>query len=401
MSGNIAIGIQDFSTIIQGNYFFIDKTSFIKEWWDSGDSVTLITRPSRFGKTLAMSMVEQFFSIDYADRSDLFEHLAIWKDDKYRNLQGTYPVISLSFANVKEPTYEMAIQKISLFLSKLYIKHIYILERGILHGADITFFQKMLTATENTNDIDITLALNQLSSFLYQYYGKKVIILLDDYDAPLQEAFINGYWDQMTDFTERLFRSTLKANPYLERAIMIGITSMSKEVIFSDFHNLNIITTTSEKYVDSFGFTEKEVFKQLDIRGLADYKKIVKQWYDGFIFGSHHHIYNPWSIINYLDTKQIRPYWASTSSNRLINKFLKESSENIKKQMEALLNGQIIAVNFNEQMVFEQIDKNENAIWSLLLASGYLKVKKVEYRGKQLELQYHLCITNLENRYVF
>ena len=218
--------------------------------------------------------------------------------------------ISLSFANVKEPTYEMAIQKINLFLSKLYIKHIYILESGILHGSDITFFKKMLTASENINDIDMTLALNQLSRFLYQYYGeKKVIILLDEYDTPLQEAFINGYWDQMGDFTERLFNSTFKANPYMERAIMIGITSMSKETMFSDFHNLNIITTTSDKYVDSFGFTEKEVF--------------------------------------------------------------------------------------------EQLDESEDAIWSLLLASGYLKVEKVQYRGKTLKPWYHLCITNLENRYVF
>lgn len=218
--------------------------------------------------------------------------------------------ISLSFANVKEPTYEMAIQKINLFLSKLYIKHIYILESGILHGSDITFFKKMLTASENINDIDMTLALNQLSRFLYRYYGeKKVIILLDEYDTPLQEAFINGYWDQMGDFTERLFNSTFKANPYMERAIMIGITSMSKETMFSDFHNLNIITTTLDKYVDSFGFTEKEVF--------------------------------------------------------------------------------------------EQLDESEDAIWSLLLASGYLKVEKVQYRGKTLKPWYHLCITNLENRYVF
>ena len=218
--------------------------------------------------------------------------------------------ISLSFANVKEPTYEMAIQKINLFLSKLYIKHIYILESGILHGSDITFFKKMLTASENINDIDMTLALNQLSRFLYQYYGeKKVIILLDEYDTPLQEAVINGYWDQMVDFTERLFIFTFKANPYMERAIMIEITSMSKETMFSDFHNLNIITTTSDKYVDSFGFTEKEVF--------------------------------------------------------------------------------------------EQLDESEDAIWSLLLASGYLKVEKVQYRGKTLKPWYHLCITNLENRYVF
>lgn len=218
--------------------------------------------------------------------------------------------ISLSFANVKEPTYEMAIQKINLFLSKLYIKHIYILESGILHGSDITFFKKMLTASENINDIDMTLALNQLSRFLYRYYGeKKVIILLDEYDPPLQEAFINGYWDQMGDFTERLFNSTFKANPYMERAIMIGITSMSKETMFSDFHNLNIITTTLDKYVDSFGFTEKEVF--------------------------------------------------------------------------------------------EQLDESEDAIWSLLLASGYLKVEKVPYRGKTLKPWYHLCITNLENRYAF
>lgn len=279
MAGNIVIGIQDFSTIIQGNYFYIDKTPFIKEWWDCGDSATLITRPRRFGKTLTMSMVEQFLSIDYAGRSDLFEHLAIWKEEKYRKLQETYPVISLSFANIKEPTYELTRQKICQLLSKLYTEHVYILESGILRGSDITFFQRMLTTSENMNDVDATLALYQLSSFLYQYYGKKkVIILLDEYDTPMQEAFVDGYWDQLVCFTRSLFNSTFKTNPWLERGIMTGITRGSRESIFSDLNNLKVVKVFNarrEKNLEDTVETalaqikEKHYVKNLVERGIS------------------------------------------------------------------------------------------------------------------------------------
>ena len=405
MTPNIAIGIQDFSTIIENHYFYIDKTLFIKEWWDCGDSATLITRPRRFGKTLTMSMVEQFFSIDYAGRSDLFEHLAIWKEEKYCNLQGTYPVISLSFANIKEPTYELTRQKICQLLSKLYTEHVYILESGILRGSDITFFQRMLTTSENMNDVDATLALYQLSSFLYQYYGKKkVIILLDEYDTPMQEAFVDGYWDQLVCFTRSLFNSTFKTNPWLERGIMTGITRVSRESIFSDLNNLKVVTTTSDEYATAFGFTEEEVFDALDHFQIGDEKEKVKLWYDGFIFGKHKDIYNPWSILNFIDTKKFRAFWANTSANSLVGKLIREAGHSIKEQFELLLHGESIRSVIDEQIVYNQLNGSERAIWSLLLASGYLKVlhyEKYEEIPEGTQPKYELALTNLEVNLMF
>ena len=399
MSGNIAIGIQDFSTIIQGNYFYIDKTPFIKEWWDCGDSATLITRPRRFGKTLTMSMVEQFFSIDYAGRSDLFEHLAIWKEEKYRELQGTYPVISLSFARIKERDYEKTKQKMCEVLRNIYIKFCYIKDSEKLTDADRAYYERMLE--ENIKETDATSSLYQLSDFLYRYYGKKVIILLDEYDTPMQEAFVDGYWDELVAFTRSLFNSTFKTNPALERGIMTGITRVSKESVFSDLNNLKIVTTTSNEYASVFGFTEKEVFDALEQYGLEKEKKEVKRWYDGFIFGEHKDIYNPWSITNYLDKKELKPYWASTSSNGLVDKLLQTGSAEMKTRMETLLDGGNITVNIDEQIVFDQLEQNEDAVWSLLLAGGYLKVENLKYEGITREPWYTLSITNLETISMF
>ena len=376
MSGNIAIGIQDFSTIIQGNYFYIDKTPFIKEWWDCGDSATLITRPRRFGKTLTMSMVEQFFSIDYAGRSDLFEHLAIWKEEKYRELQGTYPVISLSFARIKERDYEKTKQKMCEVLRNIYIKFCYIKDSEKLTDADRAYYERMLE--ENIKETDATSSLYQLSDFLYRYYGKKVIILLDEYDTPMQEAFVDGYWDELVAFTRSLFNSTFKTNPALERGIMTGITRVSKESVFSDLNNLKIVTTTSNEYASVFGFTEKEVFDALEQYGLEKEKKEVKRWYDGFIFGEHKDIYNPWSILNYLDTQLYKTFWANTSANSLVGKLIQEGNRTIKEKFEKLLCGECIWSEIEEQIVYNQLNGNEKAVWSLLLASGYLKVLSYE-----------------------
>ena len=248
---------------------------------------------------------------------------------------------------------------------------------------------------------DAPMALYQLSDYLSRYYGRKVIILLDEYDTPMQEAYVHGFWNEFTSFIRSLFNSTFKTNPYLERAVMTGITRVSKESMFSDLNNLKVITTTSEKYSTYFGFTEEEVFDSLDRFGLSDRKEDVKKWYDGFTFGSHKDIYNPWSITNFLEERNLKPYWASTSSNGLVSRLLQTASAGVKELMEELLKGGIIVVNFDEQIVFNQLDTNEDALWSLLLAGGYLKVEEVEYRGELLEPWYHLSITNLETRSMF
>jgi len=202
MTTNVAIGIQDFEDLIQKKYFYVDKTAFIKEWWDSGDSVTLISRPRRFGKTLNMSMLEKFFSVEYADRGELFEELAIWNDEEYRKIQGTYPVISLSFANIKESEFITTRKKICQLIANLYAKHSYLLDSGLLKPVDVRYFNRI---SEDMDDSDATLALYQLSDFLCRYYGKKVIILLDEYDTPMQEAYISGYWEELVSFTRNLF----------------------------------------------------------------------------------------------------------------------------------------------------------------------------------------------------
>lgn len=402
MAPNVAIGIQDFSTIIENNYFYIDKTAFLKEWWDSGDSVTLITRPRRFGKTLTMSMTEQFFSLEYAGRSDLFENLEIWKNEEYRSLQGTYPVISLSFARIKERDYEKTKQKMCEILRNIYIKFSYIKESEKMTDADRAYYDRMLA--EDIRETDATSSLYQLSDFLYRYYGKKVIILLDEYDTPMQEAFVDGYWEELAAFTRSLFNSTFKTNPALERGIMTGITRASKESIFSDLNNLEVVTTTSDKYATTFGFTESEVFHALEECGLESEKNEVKRWYDGFIFGTHKDIYNPWSILNYLDSQQYTTYWANTSANSLVGKLVREGNRNIKEKFEKLLCGECIWSEIDEQIVYNQLNGNEQAVWSLLLASGYLKVLSYEkYKDipEGTEPKYQLALTNLEVKLMF
>lgn len=398
MNQTISIGKQDFVSLRENHYFYIDKTDFIRQWWENADDITLITRPRRFGKTLNMNMLNCFFSRQYENRGDLFKGLSIWTDQRYQRLQGSYPVIFISFADVKQNNYKDAIQKIKNIIVDAYRQHRYLNEEDCFTENEK---QQMLEITEKMDDVTAQDALKNLSSYLNLLYGKKVLIFLDEYDTPMQEAYINGYWDEFTGFMRGLFNATFKTNPYLERAVMTGITRVSKESVFSDLNNLTVITTTSDQYADCFGFTEEEVFKSLDQFGMSDKKQIVKQWYDGFSFGPFKDIYNPWSITNYLKEKKLRPYWASTSSNGLISKLLQSASANMKTQLEELLNGKQIIVNFDEQIIFGQLEQDENAVWSLLVASGYLKVEEIEYKGMTLEPWYHLAITNLETISMF
>ena len=398
MKKAISIGIQGFSDLREQDCFFVDKTNFIKEWWGKRDVVTLITRPRRFGKTLNMSMLDCFFSNKYANRADLFEGLSIWQDETYRKLQGTYPVIFLSFAAVKAGNLEDAKTQIKQEITRLYWENRNLMKEDIFGEDERELYYR---TTVKMDDVTAQDSLRNLSVWMERYYGKKVIILLDEYDTPMQEAYVQGYWDEFTSFVRSLFNASFKTNPYLERAIMTGITRVSKESIFPDLNNLRVVTTTSNLYADCFGFTEEEVFAALDEYGMSDKKDEVKQWYDGFTFGEHRDIYNPWSITNYLDEHRLYPYWASTSSNGLVSRLIRTASADVKEKMEDLLRGQAITVNFDEQIVYNQLDDNEEAIWSLLLASGYLKVQNIDYRGITLEPWYTLDITNIETLSMF
>ena len=422
MARTVSIGTQDFEKMIQRTCFYVDKTGFIKEWWESEDEVTLITRPRRFGKTLNMSMLNCFFSNKYADRGELFEKLEIWKDGKYREIQGTYPVIFMSFAEIKQNNYNDAVEKIKRIICEVCQQFDFLKNWD---GLTETEKKNISNISYDMSDVMAQDLIKNMSNYLSRYYGKKVIILLDEYDTPMQEAYVNGYWEELVAFTRSLFNSTFKTNPYLERAIMTGITTaeysavrkfakqtsngsakaetMSKESIFSDLNNLKVITVTNEEYSKCFGFTEKEVFDALDEQGLSDEKEKVKLWYDGFTFGKSKDIYNPWSIINFLDEKNYKTYWADSSSNGLINSLVKTGSSYIKMMMETLLKGETIDVPIDEQIVFSQLDYSEDAVWSLMLASGYLKVissdKLTGDRTKSV--MYKLALTNFEIKLMF
>lgn len=392
----ISIGTQDFAFLRQNRSFYIDKTAFIKEWWESQDAVTLITRPRRFGKTLNLSMVEYFFSNQYAGRQDLFEGLSVWKEERFRELQGTYPVIFLSFASIKGSTYEMTRESIIQVIINLFARFHFLLESETLNQQEKEYFSYI---RPDMSDAEAAMSLHWLSICLYRHYGKKAVILLDEYDTPLQEAYVNGYWKALTDLMRSLFNCTFKTNRYLERGLMTGITRVSKESIFSDLNNLTVITTTTDRYADCFGFTEEEVFRALDTYGLSDQKTSVREWYDGFTFGAHGDIYNPWSITKYLDCRQFGAYWANTSSNSMVSKLIREGSPQVKMVMEDLLAGKELVTEIDEEIIFDQLKRKKGAIWSLLLASGYLKVAGRSFDGERYS--YHLALTNKEVRLMF
>ena len=407
MARVVGIGKQSFDDIRKKDCFYIDKTDFIKDWWESADDVTLITRPRRFGKTLNMDMLKCFFSNQYEGRKELFEGLDIWKDGEYRELQGTYPVIFLSFADIKADNFKDTKNDLVSVINDAYKQHSYLLKSDKLTEAEKNMYEQLDNYANNadinkkiSNEI-VCRAIKTLAGMLYKYYGKKVIIILDEYDTPMQEAYMNGYWDELVALTRSLFNSTFKTNPYLERGIMTGITRVSKESIFSDLNNLKVVTTTSREYATSFGFTEKEVFDALDEVNMSNEKAAVKEWYDGFTFGDVKDIYNPWSIINYLQTGKIDSYWTDSSSNGIVNKLIKTGTPDVKEAMAVLISGGVIEKKIDEQIVFDQLDKNEDAIWSILLASGYLCIESYKEVGRLKRKIYGLKLTNLEVERMF
>ncbi len=398
MARRIGIGYQDFGKLLASGCFYVDKTAFIREWWENMDVVTLITRPRRFGKTLNMSMLERFFSLEYAGQGGIFEGLSIWRDERYRAIQGTYPVLFLSLANVKESSYADARRKLCQMLVDLYSRYHFLLSSEALTPQDKDFFQRV---SVDMGDVEATLALGQLSRFLSLHHKKRVIILLDEYDTPMQEAYLNGYQEELTGFIRGMFNAAFQTNPYMERAVLTGITRVGKESIFSDLNNPRVISTTTNSYTDSFGFTRVEVEEALKEYGLEDRSREVQDWYDGFTFGAKKEIYNPWSILNFLKERTFAPYWANTSSNRLVDQLIQRGDKSVKMIMEDLLNGKVLETRIDEQIIFEQLGRRESAIWSLLLASGYLKVEDLQVDTKSGRPFYGLKLTDREVRLMF
>ena len=398
MAREIAIGQQDYAAIIEKNSFYVDKTFCIKDWWNDPTFCTVILRPRRFGKTLTMSMMEYFFSTKHAGRADLFEGLSIWEQEEFRALQGIYPVINITLADIKEKTHEGAINEIKLIIQSIFNSFTYLADSDKLTSIDKKRFEAHI---ENPAVESLARSLRFLSELLYKHHGKKVLIFLDEYDTPMQEAFSSGYWNEIVEFIKNMFNATFKTNPYLEKSLITGITRVSKESIFSDFNHVSIVSTLSKQYETSIGFTEEEVFAAMDEYGLTEKEK-VKFWYDGFNFGNHSAMYNPWSIINYLKYQEFKPYWANTSSNGLVSLVLRQASPELKMEMERLLDGKSIKTSIDEQLIFDTLTGGGEDVstYSLLLASGYMTGTLLVNDEDKGEI-YNIRITNHETRRMF
>ena len=384
----IPVGEQNFAAIRENDCFYVDKTHFISEWWQGWDRVTLITRPRRFGKTLMLDTVRTFFSPEFRERPELFAGLSVEKDEKLMALRGAVPVIFLSFADIKGRNYAETAESIRASLVSLYNDYRWLAEKA---DFSVTEKEQFHSVCMTMSDSAAQRALHELSKYLKRFYGVKPIILLDEYDTPMQEAWLEGYWDELVKFLRGFFNATFKTNPYLGRGLMTGITRVSKESLFSDLNNLRVVTVTSPLYSDCFGFTEEEVFAAMDEYGLTD-KAGVKAWYDGFIFGKAKDIYNPWSVIGYLSERRLLPYWAGTSSNAMVGELIGTGDALIKEQAEILLKGGSVRVAFDEQIVFSQLRDAPGAIWSFLLAAGYVKVLEHD----DAESEYEIALTNHE-----
>lgn len=376
LTGGPGVGIQDFEHIREWGALYVDKTDFIREWWENNEEITLIARPRRFGKTLMLSTINYFFSTEYVDKKAMFEKLAIWKEEKYRRLQGTMPVIFITLSPLKHSDFEGNLKILSNSLQLLYLEKGYLIEGDVLKPEQKAVYEKYLDGLSRGDQQCCEMALKTLSYLMSLYHGQKVLILMDEYDTPLQEAYLGDCWDEMTSLMRELFQNTFKSNPYLSRALLTGITRITKESLFSDMNHLDVVTMTTPKYEDAFGFTESEVVSILKCQGLDTFGQ-VKEWYDGFTIGERKDIYNPWSIVNYVDKHQFRPYWADSGGTGLITRLVLRGKLRVKQDLEVLLQGGSLHKRFDENICFHELDYDSEAIWPLLLAAGYLRADHV------------------------
>ena len=392
----IGIGESDFKILRIKKDYYIDKTKYIKDIIDNRSKVLLITRPRRFGKTLNMSMLRYYFDCTKKDSKELFKGLKIMEqEEKYTSKLGYYPCIYLTLKDAGLQSYELMIMQLRTLLMDIYYENRYLLEEAEMAPGERNTFNKILLA--EANEIEIINGIKMLSKIMSTYYNKPVMLFLDEYDVPLQNAYVEGYCEEGIKFFKTFYGVTFKDNPYLEKTILTGVSRVAKESIFSGANNFHVYTVLDDEFSDDFGITEKEMDKIIDDFEIQDQKEEIKKWYDGYTIGNTEGIYNPWSILNYLTDKKLIPYWVNTSSNDLIKLILKNSAT-VKEKIEQLLRDEEIEVPINLETVIVGIEKNEENIWGLLLGTGYLKVTEVVDLATGI---YKVKIPNYEIKFLF
>ena len=370
----IGIGISDFKALRVRKNYFVDKTMYIKDIIDNQSGVVLITRPRRFGKTLNMSMLRYYFDCDVKDSKELFERLKIMEQgEKYTSKLGAYPCIYLTMKDLNVSTYEYMLMQLKTAMMEIYFEKRYILEDEIPEGERNTY-NRMLSA--NVNEMELLNSVKILSKLLYNHYGKSVMLFIDEYDVPIQTAYVKQYYDKAIEFLKTFYGTTFKDNPYLEKTVLTGVSRVAKESIFSGANNFKVFTVLDNEFADDFGITSEEMEKVIKDFKVEDEKEEIRKWYDGYRIGNVEGIYNPWSVLNYLTDRVLKPYWVNTSSNDLIKITIKNSMT-VKEKIERLLKDEEIEVPINLETIIVGIENNEDNIWGLMLGTGYLKIVEV------------------------
>ncbi len=392
----IGIGISDFKMLRLRKNYYIDKTMYIKHIIDNQAGVILVTRPRRFGKTLNMSMLKYYFDNTAKDSKDLFEGLKIMEqEEEYTSKLGNYPVIYLTLKDVQDRNYDNMLLDMKTAMMNMYQAHRYLLDSDKIYPEEKEKILDILYAREDENALKTSVI--ELSKYLNRHYGKQVILLIDEYDVPLQNAYVEGYYDEAVRFFKTFYGTTFKDNPYLEKTVLTGVSRVAKESIFSGANNFDVYTVLDNEFSEDFGITEKEMDKIIEDFNIEDEKEEIKKWYDGYTIGNTEEIYNPWSILNYLTKRQLVPYWVNTSSNDLIKLILK-NSVTVKERIERLLNDEEIEVPINLETIIVGIENNEDNIWGLLLGTGYLKITGVVDLAMHI---YKVKIPNYEIKILF
>ena len=400
----LPVGVDDFEKVIRGDYYYIDKTLFIKELLDMKGEVNLFTRPRRFGKTLNMSMLRYFFEMGTADNSGLFRGLKIMEaGEKYLSHMGKYPVISISLKSMKQYSYELSFEMLKKAVREEFRRHWSEVDAGgNLSDADRDRYLRIrdLEGTEG----DYADSLKFLSECLYTCSGRRTVILIDEYDVPLENAYFSGFYDRMSALIRSLFESALKTNENLEFAVVTGCLRISKESIFTGLNNLNVVSITSDSFAEHFGFVPEEVERMLKDYGLEDNLETVKRWYDGYRFGETE-VYNPWSVINYVNSCYrdknafAKPYWSNTSSNSIVKNLVEHADISVKQEIESLIAGGTITKPIHEDITYDDMDSTQDNLWNFLFFTGYLK--KISERQEGETIYMEMAIPNSEVRYVY
>ena len=392
----IGIGESDFKSLILKDNYYIDKTMYIKDIIDNQSKVTLVTRPRRFGKTLNMSMLKYYFDIDQKDNRQLFDGLKIMQqDEKYTSKLGAYPVIYLTLKDVIDTNYKNMLLNLKTALLSVFREHRYLLESDKIYEDEKERIKDILFCRED--EVALKVAIKELSEYLYRYFDRPVILLIDEYDVPIQSAYINDYYDEAINFLKTFYGATFKDNPYLEKTVLTGVSRVAKESIFSGANNFVVYTIMDNEFADDFGIIEEEMDKVIEDFQIEDEKEEIRKWYDGYKIGDIEGIYNPWSVLNYLNKRELMPYWVNTSSNDLIKMTLKNSTT-VKEKIEKLLNDEAVEVNINLETVIVGIEDQEENIWGLMLQTGYLKIEETVSLTEGI---YKVKIPNLEIKELF